>query len=98
MFRWFPLSALLPIGRLPAQVELDGTPVPTPAPALRVGSYNIPTTVIPGHIEAEEYDYGGAGVAYYDQDPGNNGGVNTHDAELHICWLLLLLLLGMDVQ
>ncbi|MFC1890401.1 carbohydrate-binding protein, partial [Thermodesulfobacteriota bacterium] len=30
--------------------------------------------VLPGTIEAEQYDLGGQGVAYNDADPGNNGG------------------------
>jgi YD repeat-containing protein len=29
---------------------------------------------VPGLIEAEDFDNGGQGVAYYDQDAGNNGG------------------------
>lgn len=29
---------------------------------------------IPGRIEAEAFDVGGAGVAYFDADPSNNGG------------------------
>jgi len=60
------------LSRPSAQVALDETPAPTPAPTLREGSYNIPTTQIPGKIEAEEFDYGEG--AYYDVDPGNNGG------------------------
>lgn len=30
---------------------------------------------VPGTIEAEDYDLGGPGVAYFDDDPSNNGGV-----------------------
>lgn len=41
------------------------------------GAYGGSPAVIPGTIEAEEYDYGGEGVAYYDTDPGNNGGVSS---------------------
>lgn len=33
--------------------------------------------VIPGKIEAEEFDYGGQGVAYSDVDARNRGGVSS---------------------
>lgn len=32
------------------------------------------TPVMPGRIQAEDYDIGGAGVAYLDAEPANNGG------------------------
>ncbi len=35
--------------------------------------------VIPGIVEAEFYDEDGAGVAYFDTDPGNNGGAIRND-------------------
>ncbi len=34
---------------------------------------------IPGRIEAEDYDRGGAGVAYHDTTAGNQGGAYRHD-------------------
>ena len=34
---------------------------------------------IPGIIQAEDYDEGGADVAYVDTDPGNNGGAYRND-------------------
>jgi hypothetical protein len=30
--------------------------------------------VLPGTVEAEDFDNGGAGIAYFDDSPGNNGG------------------------
>ncbi|MEM7391530.1 MAG: carbohydrate-binding protein, partial [Verrucomicrobiota bacterium] len=42
-----------------------------------------PALAIPGTIEAEDYDLGGAGFAYHDGDPGNNGGAyRTDDVDL----------------
>ncbi len=35
---------------------------------------------LPGTIEAENYDYGGSGDAYYDASPGNTGGQYRNDA------------------
>jgi para-nitrobenzyl esterase len=37
------------------------------------GACIVPAS-LPGRIEAEDYAYGGEGVAYHDLDPGNNGG------------------------
>lgn len=34
---------------------------------------------LPGRIEAENYDNGGAGVAYHDTTPGNSGGAYRND-------------------
>ena len=34
---------------------------------------------IPGRIQAEDYDTGGAGVSYYDDSAGNSGGVYRQD-------------------
>ncbi|MEJ5259472.1 MAG: carbohydrate-binding domain-containing protein [Anaerohalosphaeraceae bacterium] len=39
------------------------------------GPYGGQPAVIPGRIEAEEYDYGPQGTAYYDTTIGNSGGV-----------------------
>ncbi|CAM9110958.1 unnamed protein product [Scytosiphon promiscuus] len=55
-------------------VDLDQTPIPTPAPVVPSGAYNGVPFAIPGTIEAEEFDFGGEGVGYSDTDPGNNGG------------------------
>ena len=60
------------------------TPAPTPAPPTPSpvdpteldGPFEGVAAEIPGTVEAEEYDYGGPGVAYSDTDPGNNGGVS----------------------
>eukprot|EP00903_Cladosiphon_okamuranus_P021661 g19915.t1 len=50
---------------------------PTTAPtvaALQGGAYLGSAAAIPGTIEAEEYDEGGQGIAYYDTNTANNGG------------------------
>ena len=60
----------------PQRMEVDyvrvysatNSPPPTSTPF-----YGSPMAV-PGTIEAEDYDNGGQGVAYYDTDAGNNGG------------------------
>lgn len=41
--------------------------------------YNGTPQTIPGKIEAENYDNGGNGYAYYDSDEGNNGEVYRKD-------------------
>lgn len=71
------------------QVDLGQPPAPTPAPldpTTRVGPFNGVAAEIPGTIEAEEFDYGGEGVAYSDTDPGNNGRVRERpvDGLMHI--------------
>jgi PKD repeat protein len=40
-----------------------------------VASSARPATPLPGRIEAEDFDYGGEGVAYHDEEPANLGGV-----------------------
>lgn len=47
----------------------------TPAPVGVGGAYGGVAAVIPGLIEIEEFDEGGEGVAYSDEDFENNGGV-----------------------
>ena len=41
--------------------------------------YGGTPAVIPGTVEAENYDLGGEGVAYHDTDAGNNGGAYRKD-------------------
>jgi hypothetical protein len=42
---------------------------------------------IPGKIEAENYDYGKSGLAFYDTDAGNNAGkYRTDDVEIETCY------------
>jgi len=44
----------------------------TVKPSARWTYYDKPMT-IPGHIEAEEFDFGGEGLTYHDVDEGNKG-------------------------
>ncbi len=46
--------------------------------SLSQGSYSSMAT-IPGTIQAENYDLGGEGVAYHDEDAGNSGNVYRSD-------------------
>ncbi|MFT5315955.1 MAG: hypothetical protein ACI9UK_001793, partial [Candidatus Krumholzibacteriia bacterium] len=43
--------------------------------------------VLPTRIEAEDFDIGGAGIAYQDSDIGNNGGQyrTTEDVDIEVC-------------
>lgn len=58
---------------------MDGEDLPdlgSDAPVPVVGDpFGEVAATIPGSIEAEEYDLGGEGVAYLDEDEANNGGV-----------------------
>lgn len=45
------------------------------------GPYNGSPSLIPGVIENDEYDFGGAGVAYYDASGGNDAGVNIRNPD-----------------
>lgn len=45
--------------------------------------YPIP---IPGYVEAADYDEGGEGIAYHDNDKGNNGGqYRSEDVDIENC-------------
>ena len=55
-----------------------GTGAAPVAPEERAPYLGSPA-VFPGKIEAENYDLGGAGVAYYDEDAENKGGVYRTD-------------------
>lgn len=49
----------------------------TPAPVVDVGgAYEGVAALVPGVIQAEEFDEGGEGVGYSDTDSENNGGVS----------------------
>lgn len=63
-----------PPGPTPAPTTAPPTPAPVD-PTEDDGPFEGVAAQIPGTVEAEEYDYGGPGVAYSDTDPGNNGGV-----------------------
>jgi beta-glucanase (GH16 family) len=61
-------------------IHVDGTQDSSLPVEIQVGNgcpqapYRMTPTVIPGTVEAEDYDLGGPGVAYNDSDSGNNGG------------------------
>jgi alpha-N-arabinofuranosidase len=51
------------------------------------GPFSGTPAQIPGKIEAENYDYGKNGDAFYDTDAGNNAGkYRTDDVEIETCW------------
>ena len=54
-----------------AAAHLATAPTPTPGP--------YRTLVVPGTLEAEDYDNGGEGVAYHDTVAGNQGGAYRSD-------------------
>ena len=57
------------------------TKTATPTPTLTPGPFA--TLVVPGLIEAEDYDNGGEGVAYHDTVAGNQGGAyRTDDVDI----------------
>jgi hypothetical protein len=66
--------------------------VPPPAPVTGSTPYTGTRVSLPGTIQAENYDLGGKGVAYFDTTAGNSGGVyrtgedvdlaNSCDAEI----------------
>ena len=66
-----------------------GTPTGPPPPPDNGGGndpgpfYGSPMA-IPGVVEAEDFDYGGEGVAYHDTDPGNIGGAYRFDEGVDI--------------
>ena len=45
------------------------------------GPYNGSPALIPGVIENEEYDFGGSGVAYYDDSNGNEAGIDIRNPD-----------------
>jgi hypothetical protein len=78
------LAAALPPGVLPG-VDSGGNPAPTPSSPPPTPSSPPPTPSspaplkptaisLPGVIQAEDFDDGGAGVAYSDTSSGNEGG------------------------
>lgn len=48
---------------------------PTPSPSPEEEAFGGTPAVIPGTIQAEDFDGGGEGVGYSDTDTPNNGGV-----------------------
>lgn len=46
---------------------------------LIAGAYNGYPFVIPGKVEAEQYDEGGNNISYYDKSTGNNGAIYRSD-------------------
>jgi len=67
------------------------TTTPTPAPTItttptdgtsathRFEPFTATPAAVPGRIEAEDYDVGGQGWAWYDRTPGNQGGAYRED-------------------
>lgn len=53
-------------------------------PAAKLKAYNGQMAQIPGTIQAEDYDEGGAGVAYSDSDRWNNGRAYRPDEQVDI--------------
>ena len=47
-------------------------------------SYTANTLIIPGRIEAEDFDHGGEGVAYHDFSSNNQGGNNYRSTAVDI--------------
>ena len=63
----------------------------TPAPVVLGDAFGGVPAVVPGLIQAEEFDTGGEGVGYSDTDPGNNGGVSFFPTDMFLpdrpcCW------------
>ena len=46
--------------------------------------FELTPSLVPGQIEAEDFDPGGEGVAYHDTDAGNNGGAYRLDSDVDI--------------
>lgn len=73
--------------KFPAEYKIDyvrvyqksAGPTPTPTPVPGQGPYGGVPWVIPGTIQAENYDTGGQNVAYYDTTSGNSGGAYRSD-------------------
>jgi hypothetical protein len=61
----------------PIAGQVDALPLTSLTPPPTVAPYR--TLVVPGTIEAEDYDYGGEGLAYHDTVAGNQGGAYRHD-------------------
>ena len=59
--------------------ESGPAPTPTPAPTVSSGPFLGVSAVIPGTVEAEEFDYGGEGVGYprHKRRERWRGGINT---------------------
>lgn len=66
----------------PSLIERDETP----APVVLGGAYGGVPAVVPGVIEAEEFDTGGEGIGYSDTDPGNNGAVSASNIYIYIVY------------
>ncbi|HEX4923075.1 MAG TPA: RICIN domain-containing protein [Bdellovibrionales bacterium] len=71
------------------ELTVSGAPAPTPAPApaptpAPATSSPYTTINIPGRIQAEHFDNGGAGVAYSDSSSGNNGNVTSRGGDVDL--------------
>lgn len=67
---------------VPVQVPVPVAPVAPPV----MPPYSVTANVIPGIIEAENYDVGGQDVSYHDTTPGNTGGaLRKDDVDIQTC-------------
>ncbi len=88
-FAW----ANLPVGSFSLTAKATnnkGTATVSAPVAINVGvktsrsPYGGTAAIIPGTVEAENYDFGGEGVTYHDVDAGNKGGVyRTDDVDIN---------------
>lgn len=69
------------VAALNAALNSSATPPPPPPPPAPSGSTPFTGTpaALPGRIEAEAYDKGGRGIAYYDTTSGNSSGAYRAD-------------------
>lgn len=61
---------------------------PTPSPSSEEEAFGGMPAIIPGTIQAEDFDGGGEGVGYSDTDTPNNGGVRCCCCAFSCCWCL----------
>jgi len=75
-------SAEVPTGDGPPESPRIGGP----SASLLQSPYSGVPLVVPGTIQAEDFDNGGEGVAYHDSDGGNTGGqYRATDVDIEVC-------------
>jgi beta-glucanase (GH16 family) len=71
----FPQTMLVDYVRAYSTTDVIPVPTPTTPPTpTPAGPFLGAPVPLPGVVQAENFDYGGEGVAYHDLDPTNNGG------------------------